>query len=86
MNIHYSDNNKKIKLNNDNNKKNNNTNTNNTILNDTKMKWRFTPNTDGSLKLYNDNNKYLGYNKIKDEIELVDDNDINNCHWYLNKL
>ena len=76
MNIHYSDNNKKIKLNND----------SNTILNDAKMKWRFTPNTDGSLKLYNDNNKYLGYNKIKDEIELVDDNDINNYHWYLKKL
>ena len=94
--IYYSDNNKKIKLNNNNNNNsnsnsnnsnsNNSNNSNNTILNDTKMKWRFMDNEDGSLKLYNDNNKYLGYNKIKDEIELVDTNDINSCYWYLNKL
>ena len=77
VNTYYIENKKKIKSSNS---------KNNTILNDTSTKWKFIDNKDGSIKIYNTNNKYLGYNKIKDEIELVDNNNKNVCHWYLNIL
>ena len=38
---------------------------------------QFIDNKDGSIKIYNTNNKYLGYNKTKDEVELVDNNNKN---------
>ena len=57
VNTYYSENKKKININN-NNKKNN-------ILNNNKTKWKFIDNTkNGTLKIYNTDNKYLGYNKL----------------------
>ena len=52
----------------------------NSILNNTKTKWKFIDDTEnGTLKIYNTDNKYLGYNKLKDEIVLVDSNHTNVC-------
>ena len=79
VNTYYIDNNKKININNSTKK--------NSILNNNKTKWKFIDNTkNGTLKIYNTDNKYLGYNKLKDEIVLVDNNHKNVCDWYLNKL
>ena len=79
INTYYNDNNKKIKLNNSTKK--------NSILDNNKTKWKFIDDTkNGTLKIYNTDNKYLGYNKLKDEIVLVDSNHSNVCDWYLNHL
>ena len=79
VNTYYIDNNKKININNSTKK--------NSILNNNKTKWKFIDDTkNGTLKIYNTDNKYLGYNKLKDEIVLVDSNHTNVCDWYLNHL
>ena len=78
-NTYYIENKKKININNSTKK--------NSILDNNKTKWKFIDNTKtGTLKIYNTDNKYLGYNKLKDEIVLVDSNHTNVCDWYLNHL
>ena len=78
-NTYYIENKKKININNSTKK--------NSILDNNKTKWKFIDNTEtGTLKIYNTDNKYLGYNKLKDEIVLVDSNHTNVCDWYLNHL
>jgi len=64
----------------------NNSTKNNNILNNADTKWKIIDNNDGSIKIKNTNNRYLGYNEVKDEIELVENNNKDICHWYLNKL
>jgi len=79
VNTYYSKNKKKININNSNKK--------NSILDNNKTKWKFIDDTEtGTLKIYNTDNKYLGYDKLKDEIVLVDVNHTNVCDWYLNHL
>ena len=79
VNTYYIENKQKIKI--------NNTTKKHSILHNNKTEWKFIDDTkNGTLKIYNSDNKYLGYNKLKDEIVLVDSNHTNVCDWYLNKL